>query len=119
MISSAEFDEIAGEIEDELLIGTGLVLTFTSVSDGAGAKDESYAAGDELACAIAPVGGAGQARLIGGRVSESSTHVVTLPRGTAITTKDRVEIEAVVYSVTGLRNFGEWSMTRRVEVKVL
>lgn len=117
-VSDAEMASIQADAL-ELLRDTGRILTYGSKSDGAGGEDEDYTPGDELPCAIAPMGRVGRSQTAGDRISEASTHVATWPADAAIDARDRVEIGGVVYAITGLRQFGAMSATRRVEVKVL
>lgn len=102
-----------------MLPDKGRVLVYSRVSDGAGGHEETYTSGPELSCRIAPIGRSGQSGSAGSRISEASTHVVTFPAETAVRTVDRVEVDAVTYSVTALRNFGRLNFTTRVEVKAL
>ena len=117
-ISDAEMVGIQADAL-ELLRDTGRILAYCAKSDGAGGEEEAYTPGEELPCAIAPMGRVGKSQTAGGRISEASTHVATWPADAAIDARDRVEIGGIVYAITGLRQFGAMAATRRVEVKVL
>lgn len=69
----------------------GYSQALTTVSDGGGGGTASWTSGGTIACRIDPLGGA-DARVIGGRIDERSTHVVTIPAGGTIPTDARFAI---------------------------
>lgn len=70
----------------------GNVLTRTNTTDIGGGATVVWAAGPAIPCRIDPVTDRGQARLAGGRLDERSTHVVTVPAGTPVSTDNRFVI---------------------------
>ncbi len=73
------------------LSDTGNVLIRTSVDDSGGGATQSWTAGSALPCRIDPLGTRGRG-LVGGRIDERSTHVVTVPAGTPVASEDRFAI---------------------------
>lgn len=63
----------------------------TVVSDGGGGGTTSWAATGTVACRIDPLGDV-RTRLVGGRIDESSTHIVTVPTGASVSAGSRVVI---------------------------
>ena len=89
----------------------------TRVSDGGGGSTETWTAQpDAVPCRIAPLGG-GEGGQAGGRVSDQTTHVLTLPAGTEISEADRLLVAGVRYEVTAVRERGAWEISRRVEAR--
>jgi len=82
---------------------TGNVLTATSTSDSGGGASVSWAAGTAVPCRIDPLG-AGASRVTGGQIDERSTHVVTVPPGTDVSTGDRFAITGRgTFEITAVR----------------
>lgn len=95
---------------------TATLERLTSTSDGGGGFTETWAQqGDALPCRVAPLGG-GEGGNAGGRVSDETTAVVTLPAGTDVTESDRLVIAGRRYEVTVVRERSD-EITRRTEVK--
>lgn len=76
---------------------SGNVLTATSATDAGGGSTQSWTAGSAVACRIDPVGGSGPGQ-VAERVDERSTHIITVPPGTPVTTNSR-------FSITGRGTF--------------
>lgn len=117
-IGTEEIASMRADAEGQLL-STGRILRYEKVADGGGGWDEKYEPGPELPCSIAPVGRTGRGTSGGDRINETSTHLTSWPVSTEVSADDRCEIDGVVYSITGLREFGALNVTRRVEVKAL
>ncbi len=83
---------------------TGELLTLTSTSDsGGGASQVWGTAASEVSCRIDPLGGAGR-DVLGGRIDERSTHVVTVPPGTDVSAADRFVVSGRgTFEVTAAR----------------
>jgi head-tail adaptor len=99
---------------------TAIIERLTSTSDGGGGFTEAWAQqGVEVACRVAPLGGGegGEGGNAGGRVTDETTHVVTLAAETDVTASDRLLIGGVRYEVTLVRTRGAWEISRRVECK--
>jgi hypothetical protein len=83
---------------------SGNVLTATSVTDAGGGSTQSWVAGSAVACRIDPVGGSGPGQ-VAERVDERSTHVVTVPPGTVVSTNSRFAITGRgTFDVTATRD---------------
>lgn len=83
---------------------TGNVLTGTAVSDAGGGVTQSWTAGAAVPCRIDPTGGRGAGE-VAERVDERSTHFVTVPPGTSITTNNRFVITGRgTFEVTATRD---------------
>jgi hypothetical protein len=70
---------------------SGNVLTATSVSDSGGGVTQTWTAGAAVPCRIDPVGGQGGGA-VAERLDERSTHVVTVPPRTTVSTDNRFSI---------------------------
>jgi hypothetical protein len=69
---------------------TGNVVAGSAASDAGGGSTVVWTAGAAVPCRIDPV--TDQSRIVGGRIDERSTHVVTVPPGTAVSASDRFAI---------------------------
>jgi hypothetical protein len=67
---------------------SGNVLTATSTSDAGGGVTQTWTAGAAVPCRIDPVGGQGGGA-IAERLDERSTHLVTVPPLTTVSTNNR------------------------------
>ena len=86
------------------LSDTGNFLTRSSTSDSGGGATTSWTAGSAVPCRIDPIGDRGDARMIGGRIDERTTHVVTVPAQTSITASGRFQItNRGTFEVTAVR----------------
>lgn len=99
---------------ERALPGTAVIQAGTLTSDGAGGYTETFTAAGTVACRVAPI--TGTEREEGGRINADSTHVITLPADTAVTTSDQLEIAGLAYNVTAVRD-RSWEITRRVEAR--
>lgn len=122
MIPDAELVQIRQDAQ-QLLQGSCSILAKQLVSDGGGGNTESWnPVATDVPCRIAPVGG-GVADTerntgVGHRVSDETTHVVTLPAGTEIEKTSRIDVDGSgLYQVTLIRTRTFDEFTRRVEVK--
>lgn len=71
-----------------------------------------------IACRIAPIGG-GETGSIAGRISERTTHLVTVAAAQDVEEADRIAVNGSTYEVTLVRKRGAWELSRRVEVREL
>lgn len=90
----------------------------TVASDGGGGSTESWSDHLTAPCRIAPIGG-GEDGQAASRVSEETTHLVTLPAYTDVIEVDRIVIGDQAFDVTLVRKRGTWELSRRVEVREL
>lgn len=117
-IPDAELDQIRSDAQ-ELLQSTCQIFARTTAQSGGGGVTESWNPGADIPCRIAPIS-ARERRAAGSRISDESTHVVTLPAYTEIEATSRLQIDgAGGYSVTGIRTREFDEMVRRVEVREL
>lgn len=101
------------------LSDTGNVLTRTPVSDTGGGVTETWSIGADIPCRVDPIGG-GDESVVAGRISDQSTHLITMSPETSVGTSQRVAIDnRGTFEVTAVRSrTAEWA--RRVEaVQVL
>lgn len=84
------------------LSDTAYVFKRSSESDGGGGSTDKYTKQAGVSARIDPIGG-GEAELAA-RVSDRSTHVVTLRPGTEISLDDDLEIAGSRYEVTAIRS---------------
>ena len=77
---------------------TGAVMARTTTSDAGGGATYTWAAGASVPCRIDPIGDRGDSRVVGGRIDERSTHVITVPANTSVPTSSR-------FSITGRGTF--------------
>lgn len=71
-------------------------------------------------CRIAPMTSrarGGEGEIVGGRIAEETTHLVTLAAKTDIDEADVIAVDDTAYQVTLIRKRGSWELSRRVEVK--
>lgn len=71
------------------LSDTGNVLTRVSTSDSGGGATFTWTTGGTVQCRIDPVTDRGASRMVGGRIDERSTHVVTVPSGVSVASDSR------------------------------
>jgi Phage head-tail joining protein len=122
VIPDAELDQIRSDAQ-QLLQGSCSILAKQSISDGGGGHTESWEpVAESVACRIAPVGGGvkdtERNNGVGHRVSDETTHIVTLPAGTDIDKTSRIDVDGSgLYEVTLIRTRTFDEFTRRVEVK--
>ena len=115
MIDDAELTAIRDDAE-ELLPSTATILTYARTSDGAGGFRSTYVPQGSVPCRLSPIGG-GETGKPGGRVSERTTHMVTVPAETVIEEKDRLQVGGAVYEITLVRKRPGLEFTRRIEVR--
>ncbi len=79
---------------------------------GADTKDNWQPHGGKVDGRIDSVGRKGAERMFGAQIDEATSHVVTLVPGVDVTPDDRVEIENIMWTITGLAIFTEAASTR-------
>lgn len=96
------------------LSDSGNVLTGTATSESGGGATQSWVAGTALACRIDPLNG--REIMVGGRISDRSTHKVTVAAGVPVTANNRFAISGRgTFEITAVRlQTDEW--TRVLEV---
>jgi SPP1 family predicted phage head-tail adaptor len=119
MLSSAQVTRLRSTAE-RALPDTCTIERRTKVSDSGGGSTTTWA--DHLTdvpCRLSPAGVAGRAgeTIDGARISDETTHVVTLPAQTDVTEVDRLVISDKVYDITMVRERGEWEISRVCQCK--
>lgn len=84
----------------------GYVIAGTFTSDTGGGATSSWATvGGTVDCRIDPVGDRGSSRVVGGRIDERSTHVISVPATTTVATGNRFAITGRgTFEVTATRD---------------
>jgi hypothetical protein len=87
------------------LSDTGQVGTLTSASDSGGGASQSWSYGSSVQCRIDPISSSGDDEtIVAGRLSDRSTHVITVPAGTNVATSNRFLITGRgTFEVTAVR----------------
>ena len=89
------------------------VFRNTPTDDGGGdVHDKWQPLGNKVAGRIDSVGRKGAEQLFGEQIDEATSHVVTLEPGVDVTPDDRVEIEGIMWTITGQAIFTEAASTR-------
>lgn len=84
------------------LTDIGHAETRTSTSDSGGGSTETWAEGADIPCRIDPLTGTEQ--LSADRISDRSTHLITTPAGTSVSTAARFVIDGRgTYEITAVR----------------
>lgn len=87
----------------EALTERGWRLSGTVADDGGGGGTVTMVAGGTVGCRIDTIGSGDEASLAG-RISDRSTHLITLAPETAVTTEDRFYVSGRgTYEVTAVR----------------
>lgn len=100
---------------EKWLPSTCTIRVHSSTIDDGGGIVETYTAGASVACRLAPVDGGEGSR--GGRVSDRTTHMLTLPAETVVEETAQVDCAGQRYEVTAVRKRPALEATRRVEVR--
>lgn len=104
----------------------GSVGVATSVSDGGGGVTQTWAYGDTFGegtlgegmfagltvpCRVDPINARVDEGLVAGRLDARSTHLITVPAGTAVSTNDRFAVSSRgIFEVTAVRDrTAEWT----------
>jgi hypothetical protein len=110
------FPEQGKEIGRRLgLTGEAAVLTWSQSKDAGGSTVSNWTLGSLVDARIDAIGGSG-ARMPGGQISESSTHIITFYPFVSVTTKDRVRMLSRTWAITAVREVTNKLVTR-VEAK--
>jgi hypothetical protein len=97
------------------LSDTCVVQSRAGTSDAGGGISEAWGTAGTFVCRIDPAGGRAGGNLTGGAIDERTTHVVTAPSSSTITSGQRVVCSAGTFEVTATheRTRG-WSQTFEV-----
>lgn len=122
MLDARELTEARSDA-NLLLPSSARVVTRPIASDGGGGQITGAPAyGATVAARIVVIGGGesgtGGGRVTrGDRVSDRTTHILTLPAGTAIEESNEIEVDGALYEVTAVRKRTGEEFVRRVEVR--
>lgn len=100
------------------LSGSGYIATSAGTSDAGGGRTAGTTLGGTIACRIDPLGG-GEGETAS-RISDRSTHQITLPPNTSVTHADTFYSidEASTYEITAVRSGTDEWMQRLEAVKL-
>lgn len=116
VLTDAELAMIRDEA-NRWLPSSATILTHSKTADGGGGFNETYTPGQPIDCRLAPIGGGEDGSTRGERISDRTTHVLTLPAHTTIEEPDRVTVDSRTYEVTAVRKRPALEVVRRVEVR--
>lgn len=95
------------------------ILTFESKDDGGGDREETWTQQPgRVRGRIDAVGSRNMEQFRGDQLVESTTHIVTLDPDANVSTRDRIEIEGLVWTITSEQIFSDAASTR-IQVKEL
>lgn len=117
-LDSGELTDIQSEAVDYLPDSATLLIR-SEVSDGGGGQTETWTAGETVACRLAPFGSSSSAhgiKKVADRLHDDSSHLLTVPAGTALADQDRVTVNGVSYDVLAA-HVRSYEMTRVFELK--
>lgn len=95
------------------LTDTGYVLAGAAVDDGGGGATQTWTAGSAVPCRVDPL--TGREEMTAGQVDDRSTHLITVPADTTISSRERFAIDnRGTFEITAVRErTAEWA--RRFE----
>jgi hypothetical protein len=119
ILSPAELAEVRSEIEI-VMPETGRILYRSEEKTAGGGTKATYTPGDDLPAAIAPqrrIISGGEADTAGDRIDDRTSHLITLPATTVVSSKDRVELDDWgVFEVLAAEKRSE-AITKRVQAR--
>lgn len=108
--------DTASSVNEEAFPYEATIWTAGGSEDGGGDVSEGFTQGATVPARIGPIGSSNTIGA-GGRVSEESTHVVTLGRAVSLSLSDELEIDGRRYAVTAAPSYGSWESAHRFEVR--
>jgi SPP1 family predicted phage head-tail adaptor len=117
-LTARELAQMREDIND-LLESTNTTCDILSVaytSDGEGGMTEAWGTAlANVACRIDYR--SGSEKMTGGAIQSYSKAVLSLPYTTTISTKNRVQIDACIWSVLSVNDKQSWDVVRRAELE--
>ena len=114
-LTARELAQMRADIED-LMPDTCDILSVAYTSDGEGGMAETWGtATADVACRIDYR--SGSEKIVGGAIQSYSKAVLSLPYTTTISTKNRVQIDACIWSVLSVNDKQSWDVVRRAELE--
>ena len=117
-LTARELAQMQADIND-LLESTNTTCDILSVaytSDGEGGMTEAWGTAlANVACRIDYR--SGSEKMTGGAIQSYSKAVLSLPYTTTISTKNRVQIDACIWSVLSVNDKQSWDVVRRAELE--
>lgn len=99
------------------------ILTLTQTSNGQGGISETWAVSySEVSCRLDVKSSAiatGFNSMVGGAVQQFTGYMLSVPYDTTINAEDRVEIDDVIYAVTGINAGQSWMAVKRVSLEAV
>lgn len=92
------------------LSSTGQVQNLAGTTDAGGGATRTWTAGSAIPCRVDAMGGSESE--VANRISDRSTHLITVPPQTTIGHEDRFSISGTTYEITAVREHtSEWMRT--------
>ena len=114
-LSAGELAQMRADL-DVSLPGTAIIQTAAKVHDGQGGYDWTYTASGTVSARLSPEQLRGGEAIVGERIAEVQSWILTLPAHTTIDEDDRVLFDAVVYEVSEVLTRVPWEISRRVRL---
>lgn len=114
-LSSGEIAQMRVTV-NAALPGTAVIMAAARASDGQGGQTWTYAAAGTVSARLSPEGLRGGEPVVGERIAEISTWILTLPAHTTIDEDDRVVYAGVTYEISEVLTRAPWELGRRVRV---
>lgn len=122
MLTQAEIIRMRAAL-NRTMVDTAQIYRGAETNEG-GIVKRSYSLLSTEPCRINTLGtpvsagqGGGERGLHGSRISEETTHVLTVPAETDIEEADKVVVLGTTYDVLAVRKRGSWEFSRRAELK--
>jgi head-tail adaptor len=104
-------------VAEQALPDIATIQRGTETSDqGGGTTTEWNPIAESVPCRLSPVAG-GEMGMVGARVSDEATSMVTMAATRDVLEADRLIIAGITYDVTLVRRRGAWALTLRIECK--
>lgn len=91
-----------------------------SVPSGGGGQVWTFPDALVVACRLSPIAGGEETGTVQSgpkRISDETTHMLTIPHGTPIAHEDRVDVDGELFEVTYAHRRTTWEVSRRVELR--
>jgi hypothetical protein len=92
----------------------------TSTPSGGGGQTWAFPDSHVVPCRLSPIAGGedtGSIQTGPKKISDLTTHMLTIPHDTVIAHEDRVVVNGDTYEVTYVRRRPTWEVSRRVELR--
>jgi head-tail adaptor len=118
MLTAAELCAMR-EIEESVMPSTAYILRYNPASDGMGGFTETWGTVGTVTCDLWAINKKGDREpVIGNQITSQGDWYITVPVGTDINARDRVEIESKTFEVTFVPSDASWQTALRVEARL-